>query len=147
MSRVPLSDEDRRVVLVGEAGENLRELDAGQQEQVLWRLLDIVEADATPSAFVREEIGNLHIIAAGDQPRLYTKIVENIPRGNAIHHVVYVLYIDIGHDYPPATVRQYSGRAEKLLEATTTLDSVEDVEEHLTDLGGLDADALRRLLP
>jgi hypothetical protein len=52
VSRVPLSDEERRVVLAGQAGEDLRELDAGQQKQVLRRLLEVVEADDKPSAFV-----------------------------------------------------------------------------------------------
>jgi hypothetical protein len=147
VSRVPLSDEERRVVLVGQAGEDLRELDAGQQEQVLRRLLDIVEAEATPSAFVREQVGDLDILAAGDQPRLYTKIVEDVPRGNATYHVVFVLYIDYTHDYSQAALHTYSEEAATLLDETTDLEAVEDVEAFLNDLGALDAAALRRLLP
>jgi hypothetical protein len=147
VSRVPLSDEERRVVLAGQAGEDLRELDAGQQEQVLRRLLDVVEADAKPSAFVREQIGDLDIIAAGDTPRLYAKIVEDVPRGNATYHVVFVLYIDYTHDYPQTALHTYSDEAAALLDETTDLEEVEDLEAFLDDLGALDADALRRLLP
>jgi len=147
VSRVPLSDEERLVVLAGQAGEDLRELDAGQQEQILQRLLDIVEADANPSAYVHEQIGELDIIAAGDTPRLYTKIVEDVPRGNASYHVVFVLYIDYTHDYPDTALREYSEEAASLLDETTDLESVDDLEAYLDDLGALDADALRRLLP
>jgi len=146
VSRVPLSDEERLVVLAGQAGEDLRELDAGQQEQVLQRLLDIIKAEAKPSAYVREKIADLDIIAAGDTPRLYTKVVEDVPRGNATYHVVFVLYIDYTHDYPGPALKEYSEEAASLLEKTTELEVVNELEAYLDSLDALDADALQQLL-
>ena len=93
-----------------------------------------------------KKIADLDIIAAGDTPRLYTKVVEDVPRGNATYHVVFVLYIDYTHDYPGPALKEYSEEAASLLEKTTELEVVDELEAYLDSLDALDADALQQLL-
>ncbi|WP_136690058.1 hypothetical protein [Halorhabdus amylolytica] len=147
MSRVPLSDEETRVIFAGEAAANLSELDASEQEAVIQRLLNIVESEAPPSSFVYERIANLDIITVGDQGRLYTKVVDEIPRGNTEYHVIFLFFIDITHDYPYKALAEYSPSAETMAEEVTDLESVSDVDAYLEQHDALDEDDLRDLLP
>lgn len=147
MSRVPLSDEETRVIFTGEAAQGLADLDPSEQEEVIRRLLNIVTSEAPPSSFVYERIANLDIITVGDQGRLYTKIVDEIPRGNTKYHVIFLFYIDPHHDYQHTTLAEYSRGAESRAEAVTSLDTVPDVEQYLEDHDALSKDDLRDLLP
>lgn len=81
MNRVPLSDEETRVIFGGEAVTDFAELDVSEQEEVISRLLNIAMSEAPPSSFIYECIANLDIITVGDQGRLYTKVVDEIPAG------------------------------------------------------------------
>lgn len=147
MSRVPLSDEEARVIFAGEALENFADLDAGEQEDVINRLLNIVTNEAPPSSFVYEQIGNLDIIVVGEQGRLYTKVVDQIPRGNTEYHVIFVLFIDPYHDYPHKALAEYSTSAALRAEDATSLETVQDVEQYFREQNALDEDDLRDLLP
>lgn len=147
MSRVPLSDEETRVIFAGEAAADFAELDASEQEAVLRRLLNIVTSEAPPNSFVYERIANLDIITVGDQGRLYTKVVDEIPRGNTEYHVIFLFFIDPYHDYPHKALAEYSPSAEAKAEAVTELETVPDVDQYLTDHDALDGDDLRDLLP
>lgn len=147
MSRVSLSDEETRVIFAGEAAAGLAELDASQQEEVLQRLLNIVTSEAPPSAFVYEQIANLDIITVGDQGRLYTKVVDEIPRGDTEYHIIFLFFIDPYHDYPHKALAEYSTSAEQKAEAATALESVDDVDEYLAAYDALDEADLQDLLP
>lgn len=147
MSRVPLSDEETRVIFAGEAAQSLADLDASGQEAILRKLLNVVASDAPPSSFVYERIANLDIISVGDQCRLYTKVVDEIPRGNTEYHVIFLFYIDPAHDYPHATVAEYSRSAETKAERITDLATVAAVDEFLAARDALDETDLRNLLP
>ena len=147
MSRVPLSDEETRIVFAGEAAAGFAALDASQQEEVITRLLNIVMSEAPPSSFVHERIANLDIITVGDQGRLYTKVVDEIPRGNTEYHVIFLFFIDPSHDYPHKALAEYSPEAEEKAETAASLETVDDVEEYLEELDALDEDDLRELLP
>lgn len=147
MSRVPLSDEETRVIFAGEAAEGFAELDASEQEEVIRRLLNIVTSDVPPSSFVYERIANLDIVTVGDQGRLYTKIVDEIPRGNTEYHVVFLFFIDASHDYPHQALAEYSQRAEAKAKEVTALETVPDVDGYLAEYDALDEDDLRELLP
>lgn len=147
MSRVPLSDEETRVIFAGEAAAGFAELDASEQEEVIRRLLNIVTSEAPPSSFVYEHIANLDIITVGDQGRLYTKVADEIPRGNTEYHVIFLFFIDSYHDYPRKVLAEYSQSAEAKAEEVTELETVPDVDQYLTDHGALDEDDLRGLLP
>lgn len=147
MSRVPLSDEETRVIFAGEVAADFAELDASEQEAVLRRLLNIVTSEAPPSSFVYERIANLDIIIVGDQGRLYTKVVDEIPRGNTEYHVIFLFFIDPYHDYPHKALAEYSPSAEAKAEEVTALETVPDVDQYLTDHDALDGDDLRDLLP
>ena len=145
MSRIPLSNEETRVIFAGEAASNFGALEGSEQRQVINRLVSIVENEAVPSSLVHEQIGNLDIYAAGDQIRIYTKVVDQIPRGNAEYHVIYLFYIDDDHDYEQRTLATYSSAAEAKAEQATSLATVPDVEAYFEDRDALDADDLRDL--
>lgn len=147
MSRVPLSDEETRVIFAGEAAKNFGTLEGSEQKQVINRLVDILEHEAVPSSLVHEQIGNLDIYTVGDQIRLYTKVVDQIPHGNAEYHVIYLFYIDDDHDYEQRTLATYSPEAKARAERVTALDTVPDVESYLQEQDALDAEDLRDLLP
>lgn len=147
MSRVPLSDEETQVIFAGESFSGFAELDATQQQEVISKLLNIVTSDAPPSSFVYERIANLDIITVGDQGRLYTKIVDEIPQGDTEYHVIFLFFIDPYHDYPHKALAEYSPTAEEKAEQVTALDIVPDVDQYLIDHDALDEDDLRDLLP
>jgi hypothetical protein len=147
VSRVPLSDEETRVIFAAEAAKALGRRDAADQKAVITRLLNIVTSSAPPSSFVYERIANLDIIVVGDQGRLYTKVVDEIPRGNTEYHVIFVFYLDLSHDYPNRALAEYSSRAEQRAEAVTALETVDDVAEYLDERNALDVEDLRDLLP
>lgn len=94
-----------------------------------------------------ERIANLDILVVGDQGRLYTKVVDEIPRGNTEYHVIYLFFIDPNHDYPHTALATYSRNAEEKTEEVTALETVPAVEQYLTDHDALDKDDLRDLLP
>ena len=146
MSRGPLGDEETRVILAGEAAKNFGTLEGSAQQQVISRLVDIMENDAVPSSLVYEQIGNLDIYTAGGQIRLYTKVVDEIPRGNSEYHVIHLFYIDDDHDYEQRTLATYSPEAKQKVERITALDTVSDVESYLEEQDALDAENLRDLL-
>lgn len=147
MGYIPLSDEETAVIFGDEARQGLQALDATQQEQVLNRLLSIVESESPPSSFVYESIANLDIITAGDKCRLYAKVVDNIPRDNTRYHVIFVFYIDNKHDYPRRKLAQFSPRAQDKLERITDLTTVPDVDNYLEKHNALHEADLRDLLP
>lgn len=147
MSRVPLSDEETRVIFAGEATAGFAELDASEQQEVVNRLLSIVESEAPPSSFVYEQIANLDIITIGDQGRLYTKVVDEIPRGDTEYHVIFLFFIDPYHDYPHKALAEYSPSAEAKVDRVTALEEVSDVDQYLRNHDALDEDDLRDLLP
>lgn len=146
MSRVPLSDNETRVIIAGECESNLAALEGREQRAVLNRLLSIVENPSNPRAFVHERIQNLDIITAGDQIRLYSRVVEDIPQGDSVFHVIYIFYIDDDHDYQNYELSTYSVEAQNLVEIVTALELVSDVEEYFEEMNALDADDLRDLL-
>jgi hypothetical protein len=146
VSRIPLSDEESRVIFAGEAASNFGALEGSEQQQVINRLVSVLDNEAKPSSFVHEQIGNLDIYTAGDQIRLYTKVVDGIPRGNAEYHVIYLFYIDDDHDYQNRKLATYGARAETKVEQVTSLRTVTDVEEYLSEQNAMDADELRDLL-
>lgn len=147
MSRVPLSDEETKVIFAEAALEALDQLDAGEQREIINRLLNIVSSQSLPSSFVRERIANLDIIAVGDQCRLYTRVVEKIPEDDVTYHVIFLLYIDAGHDYPQDKLAHYSRSAEQYLNQITDFDNVEDVEGYLEYSNALGVDELHQLSP
>lgn len=146
MSRVPLSDNETRVIFAGECESNLAALEGREQRAVLNRLLSIVENPSNPRAFVHERIQNLDIITAGDQIRLYSRVVEDIPQADSVFHVIYIFYIDDDHDYQNYELSTYSVEAQNLVEIVTALELVSDVEEYFEEMNALDADDLRDLL-
>jgi len=146
VSRVPLSGEETKVIFSEAALESLQRLNADDRTAVLRRLLNIVESEALPGSFVREQIANLDIIAVGDQGRLYTKIVEEIPEGDVEYHIIFLFYIDINHNYPRKALAKYSQAAEARAEAVSALDLVEGVENYLSQKDALGESDLRRLL-
>lgn len=147
MSYVSLSGEETRVIFAGEAAADFATLDASEQEEVITRLLNIVTSEAPPSSFIYERIANLDILAVGEQGRLYTKVVDEIPRGNTEYHLIYLFFIDPYHDYPHRALAEYSPSAAAKAEEITALEKVSDVEQYFTDHDALDEDALRDLLP
>ena len=146
MSRVPLSDEETRIIFAGEAASNLQSLEGSEQKQILNRLVNILESGASPSALVHEQIGNLDIFVVGDQIRLYTKVVDEIPRGNSAYHVIYLFYIDDDHDYENTTLATYSPEAKQKAEKVTAIETVSNLEAYLEEQNAMDADDLRDLL-
>ena len=146
MSPIPLSDEDTRVIFSDEAMDRLGRLEGSQQKQLLRRLLSILKAETPPSAHLHERIQNLDIIAAGDTIRLYTKVVENIPRGNTRYHIINVFYIDEGHDYLQRKLATYNTAAQERADRITSLVDIDDVEAYLERMNALDAADLQDLL-
>jgi len=146
VSRVPLSDEESRVIFAGEAASNFGALEGSEQKQVINRLVTILESETKPSSLIYERIGNLDIFTVGSQIRLYTKVVDEIPRGNAEYHVVYLFYIDDDHDYDNKTLATYSPEAKTKVKRITALQTVPDVEQYLDENDALDTAALRDLL-
>lgn len=66
MGYVPLSDDETRVVFTDESARNVASLDAGEQKQVLRKLITIAGHDAPPSRLRYEHIANLDVYAVGD---------------------------------------------------------------------------------
>lgn len=147
MSYVSLSDEETRVIFAGEAAAGFAALDASKQEEVITRLLNIVTSEMPPSSFIYERIVNLDIITVGDQGRLYTKVVDEIPRGDTEYHVIFLFFIDPYHDYPHKALAEYNLGAEVKAEEVTALEKVPDVEQYFADHDALTEDDLRDLLP
>jgi hypothetical protein len=142
---IPLTDEDTFLIFAGEAKRNLEALDRGQQDAVIDRLSTVVGSAAPPSAYVYERIGNLDIVTVGDQGRLYTRIVEDVPRGNARYHLVYLFFIDATHDYPRTALATYTEAAAAKATKATSLDTVASVDAYLDRMNALDSEDLSGL--
>lgn len=147
MNRYRISDEKTRVIFTSSAFSYFRDdLDGSEQKPVLKKLADVAENPTSPESLVYEEIGDLDIFAVGNQIRLYTKVVENIPRQNTRYHLIYVFHIDEEHDYDDADLITYSRSARRAVERATSLEGIEDVEEYLDEMDALSPEDLRDLL-
>ncbi|KKF40129.1 hypothetical protein FK85_22930 [Halorubrum saccharovorum] len=146
MSYVPLSDDETRVIFTSEARSNLAGLEGSEQQAILKKILSVLQSESPPSSFVREEIQNLDIIAIGSQIRLYSKVVERIPRGNAEFDILYIFYIDDDHDYEQRALATYSYEAQAKMESLTSLETVFDVQEYFEEMNALDEGDIRDLL-
>jgi hypothetical protein len=131
VAAIPLSDEETVLIFAGEALSNYEGLDAGAQRTVIECLQQVMGAETPPTAQRYERIANLDIIRCGDQPRLYTKMVENIPEENVTYHVIFLFYIDYFHDYPHKAKAEYSRKAKQQAENLRSIAYLEDVEEYL----------------
>lgn len=146
MSEIPLSDEETKVIFAEESRDNLAELDPTKQAEVINRLLNIVRSASDPSRFIYEKIRNLDIIRVGDQIRLYTKVVVNVPEGNKEYHAIYIFYIDDKHDYDHNVIATFSRHAQATLSEITNLDTVGDVEAYMDSHDALGEEDLADLL-
>lgn len=143
MREVPLSNEETRVIFAADSLSGLSELDGRKQKAVLNCLISVVEGESKPSSLAHEQIENLDIFTAGSTIRLYTKIVEDVPRGNKKYHLIYLFYIDHKHEYKKADLVEYSERAEASMEIATSFETVVDVEEYFERQNAQDIEDLR----
>lgn len=141
-----MSDEETRVIFAANSLSGLAEVDGSVQKGILQCLINVIESESRPKELAHEQIRNLDIFTVGSQVRFYTKVVEDIPRGNKKYHLVYVLYIDEDHDYDRSDLFKYSERAQKKLEKATSLEDVADVERYLEEQKAQTAEDLRDLL-
>lgn len=147
MAYIPLGgSEETHVIFDGGFPEHLAGLSASDQLDLLTRLRNIAKEDAPPDGYVYEQIGNLDIIQFSGSGRVYTKVVTDIPEGNTQYHIVYVLYVDEGHEYDRGDVGIFSQQAQQKLDTITDLASVEDVEAYLDEHDSLTAEDLDDLL-
>jgi len=147
VAAIPLSDEETVLIFAGEALSNYRDLDKGEQRTVIECLQQAMRAETPPSAHRYERIANLDIIRCGDQPRLYTKMIENIPEENVTYHVIFLFYIDYYHDYPHKAKVEYNVQAEQKANQLRGIKRLDDVEAYLSRMNALWADDLDELLP
>lgn len=146
MRAVPLSNEETRVIFAADSLSGLADLEGRKQKAVLHCLINIIESESKPSELAHEQIANLDIFTAGSTIRLYTKVVEDVPRGNAKYHLVYLFYIDDQHDYARSDLVEYSERAQANMEIATSFETVCDVEEYFEEENAQNADDLRAML-
>lgn len=146
MSYVPLSDDETRVIFTTEVRANLAGLEGSEQRNVLNKILSILQSESPPSALVYEKIQNLDIIAVGSQIRLYSKVVERIPRGDAEFDIIFIFYIDDDHDYQQRDLVTYSREAQANMEIATSLETVYDVQDYFEENNALNEDDIRDLL-
>lgn len=146
MRAVPLSNEETRVIFAADSVSGLAELEGSKQKAVLRCLINIIESESKPGELAYEQIANLDIFTAGSMIRLYTKVVEDVPRGNEKYHLVYLFYIDDQHDYAQSDLVEYSERAQANMEIATSFETVCDVEEYFQEQNAHDADDLRAML-
>mgnify|MGYP006296066865 CR=1 FL=1 len=146
MSRIPLSDEETKVIFTEEAKRNLDALTADVQPPVLKQLLTLTEKTTPPSTSAYKQIGNLDIFRVDDKCRLYTKIVENIPDGNSTYHVVFLLYIDAYHEYRDQDVSTFSASAQRYADLVHSIETLDSIESFLEERGAIGAGRLRKML-
>ncbi|ELZ43732.1 hypothetical protein C464_16322 [Halorubrum coriense DSM 10284] len=121
-------------------------LEGSEQQAILKKILSVLQSESPPSSFVREEIQNIDIIAISSQIRLYSKVVERIPRGNAEFDILYIFYIDDDHDYEQRDLATYSHEAQAKTESLTSLETVLDVQEYFEEMNALDEGDIQDLL-
>ena len=147
MAHIPLGgSEETHIIFEGGIPKHLANLSASEQRDLLTKLLNIAKETAPPDGYVYEQIGNVDIIRFSGAGRTYTKVVTFIPEGNTSYHIIYVLYVDEGHEYDQGELGKFSHQAQQKLETITDLDSVEDVEAYLETHDSLTADDLDDLL-
>ena len=146
MREVPLSNEETRVIFTGQSLSGLADLEGSKQKAVIHCLISIIESASKPRSRAHEQIANLDIFTAGSTIRLYTKVVEDVPRGNEKYHLIYLFYIDHKHEYARSDLVEYSERAQANMEIATSFETVCDVEEYFEEQNAYDADGLRAFL-
>lgn len=147
MGYIPLGGrEETHVIFDGGIPTHLAELGATEQRDVLKKLLDIARSEASPDAFIYEQIRNIDILKFSAKGRIYSKVVTEIPQGNTHYHVVYVLYVDGTHDYDQSDLSEYNIVAQNKLKRLTRLTELHDVEQYLHEHDSLDEDDLADLL-
>ena len=147
MAHIPLGgSEETHIIFDGGFPKHLANLSASEQRDLLTKLRNIAKETAPPDGYVYEQIGNVDIIRFSGAGRAYTKVVTFIPEGNTRYHIIYVLYVDEGHEYDQGELGKFSHQAQQKLETITDLDSVEDVEAYLKAHNSITVDDLDDLL-
>lgn len=102
---------------------------------MLKRIHAVLES-ASPQYFIEERVEGceeLQVIRAGNDLRIYCRLVLGIPRVNKEYNVLYALYVD-PHEYRSAVLQRLDDAAKDLLTEATSLDDVTDVEAYLEEM-------------
>lgn len=147
MNAIPLSDEENYAILAETFTESLGDLDKEEQRQVLKRVHTLLESES-PRYYIYEQpkgTDRLHIIRAGDQLRIYCRLVMGIPRGGKLYNILYLFYID-KHYYRDSDLRRFDERAQERLNEATSISGAEEAGEYLDRQDAMDAEDVVELL-
>ncbi|QZA89493.1 hypothetical protein K0C01_04990 [Salinarchaeum sp. IM2453] len=147
MKRIPLDgSKETHIIFEGNIPGHLDTLNASEQRDLLTKLSNIANKDASPDAYTYEKIGNLDIFKFSKDGRIYSKVVTFVPEINPKYHIIYVLYVDEDHEYDDGKLGRFSQQAQQKLENVTDLESVEDIEAYLEANNSLTSGDLDDLL-
>ena len=147
MGYVPLGgNEETHIIFLGNLPDHLNRLTENEQRESLTRLKNIANEAAPPDNYVREKIKNIDILQYSGEGRIYAKIITNIPEGNSLYHVIYVLFIDKDHEYSLGKIGKYNAEAQQKLAELTSLSTVNGVEEYLEEHNSIDEDEIVEMI-
>ena len=135
MSVVELSDEENVAILAETFTDSLADLgDRTRQLAVLKRLYELLDSK-TPQYFIYEIVTGceeLQVIRAGDDLRIFCRLVVGIPEGNKHYNVLFVFYTD-PHRYDQGTLQRLDAAARERLETLGALNELDSVEQYLDE--------------
>lgn len=141
MSRVPLSGDDTAVIFSDAFSGALDGLGHSDVCRVWSRLVTVVENPAPPSHFVYERVTGaetLEVIRVGDDLRIYTKIIEDVPGYNILN----VFFVH-QHDY--GGWQLYDEAAQQRVMELRALETPAEVVDFIEERSGLSEEDIREI--
>lgn len=141
MDAIELSDDESVAIFTDRSLSAIRDLDRTDKEQVLKRLIAMLESPA-PSRFIEKRFAGceeLEQLRAGDYLRVYCRLVRNAPGYN----ILFVFGIT-AHKY--RNLARYDEQAQRRIREVTRQTSDEDVNTYVEENDALAAADLRGIL-
>lgn len=144
MSVVELSDDETVAILAETFTNGLSDLgDRSRQVAVLKRIHQLLDSSA-PQHFIYETVqgcDELEVIRAGDDLRIFCRLVMGIPEGDKQYNVLFVFYVD-PHEYRAQQLATFDVAAEQRLIEVTSFDDVDDVSGYLDEMNAFTSEEI-----
>lgn len=135
MNEVPLSDEENRLILTERFGKSLRALDdKSRQLRVLNRIHALLDS-VHPQHFIYETLtgtDKLQIIRAGDDLRIYCRLVMGVPEDDKLYNVLYCFHVT-PHQYGRTDLGQFDSVAKAKMKKLKGYEQPREVTRYLDE--------------
>lgn len=132
MRVVKLSDGQNVAILAETFTESLASLGDKTHQRAVLKRIHALLSSSSPQHFIYETVegcDELEVIRAGDDRRIFCRLVMGVPHGAERYNVLFVFYVD-RHEYRSQNLQRLDAATRQRLRDLRSSDSIESVERY-----------------